>query len=72
MQTELERLVEKRDKLLEEKPHLQPLQNELNHMLDNTPNENRMDIIRIMMTTKLVELQESLLTLSKELHKCLS
>ena len=64
----LNELIKKRDRYLKENPHLIPFQEEIDRLLDNAGSqENRMKVLGIMMESKLTELREKLLSLSKML-----
>jgi hypothetical protein len=64
----LNKLIKKRDRYLKENPHLIPFQEEIDRLLDNAGSqENRMKVLGIMMESKLTELREKLLSLSKML-----
>ena len=59
-----------RNQFLEDNPHLKPIQEELDRVLDACPTpEARTKALGIMMATKLKELRDSLMDLSEILGK---
>lgn len=61
----LQDLLEQRDNLLKEHPELQELQDKIDKVLTNTPQKHRMDVIGVMMSERLIALQNELLKLIK-------
>lgn len=64
---DLQKAIEARDKYLENKPHLKAFQEEIDRILSNCKEEDRLNIITLMMSTKLVEFEDALQKLLKEL-----
>ena len=63
MSTPLEAAIAARDEFLEKNPQLRAQQEEIDRILDSTPDDQRMDVLSIMMSTELLKLQKALLDL---------
>ena len=64
---ELQKAIAKRDQFLEDNPRLQAQQDQINDVLDRTPEKDRLNVLGILMSTKLLDLQEQLLKLTQAL-----
>lgn len=62
---EIDRLIKQRDDFLKENPHLQKYQDEINRILSKTPQDNKLEVLSIILSNKLLELQSGLIDLTK-------
>jgi hypothetical protein len=69
MDTPLECAIKNRDEYLDSNPRLKKYQNEIDEILDKTPENERVHVLSIMMSTKLFELQNELMKLVNEVNK---
>jgi len=65
----LEKAIKAREEYLKNNPHLNDYQKEIDDILDKTRTEDRMSVISLMTTGKLLELQKKLMELNGMLVK---
>jgi hypothetical protein len=65
---DLQKAIEARDKYLEERPHLKVFQEEIDDILSKCTEDDKLSVITLMMSAKLLEFQDALLKLKKELE----
>lgn len=66
---DLQTAIAKRDQFLKDHPHLQSYQDQISNILDRTPEKDRMHVLGILMSTKLIDLQKKLLELTSMLSE---
>lgn len=66
----LQKAIDTRDKYLEANPHLQSYQDEIDRVLDATDPKQRMDVLSIMMSSKLMEQHAEFMKLKNVLEQC--
>jgi hypothetical protein len=59
----LQAAIQKRDNFLNENPHLKPLQDEIDRILDKCVESDRLAVINMMMMQNVIDLQKETLKL---------
>lgn len=63
----LEKAIAARDKFLKDHPHLEPFQEEINQILDKTPEAEKAEVMLLLLAGKLKELQDKMGELNERL-----
>ena len=66
--SQLDELIKERDEYLKRNPKMQEFQNQIDELLEKTPSEKRLEVIILMMSGKLIELQCALMELSRVIN----
>jgi len=69
MNEKLQKAIEKRNEFLNQNPHMQEYQKVIDEALDKTPQHMRLEVISLLLATKLTELKNSCINLVNHMRE---